>query len=865
MDLRIDQPLWLLLCIPFAIYLLWAWRKGRKQYRREHAVAYVLRALSILLLILAMTGPYLLLPVKDEQILFLVDRSASAAGNDEWIYDWLGESLESQKDHQSIGIYTFGGNFQTEVKLSKEVQEVPIFSGLRDTGETNIEQALQLASSVADSKKATRIVLLSDGLETKGSVSDELFRLAGGRTQIDTVPLKQTVSEDVAITSFETPPVAFEGEQQQLIVEVESSSEKEGELLLLQNDKLLMKQYVKIESGTNTYSFRHASKGNGLLKYEVQLIVPEDGLLENNKLTSVTTVESSPRLLVVHGKDRLSPIPGIIDTQVVETDMISGELLPYDLSNYLDYDAIIFDNVPGHLVGEQKMGVIEQAVKNFGVGFMMVGGENSYGLGGYFKSPIEKLLPVEMEVKGKQQLPSLGLVIVLDRSGSMMGSKLELAKEAAARSVELLREGDTLGFIAFDDRPWEIIETGKLTDKQEAVNQILSVPAGGGTEIYSSLQLAFQNLQDLKLQRKHIILLTDGQSATQNDYQALLEEGLENNTTLSTVAIGQDADRNLLEMLAEIGAGRFYDVTDETTIPAILSRETVMISRTYIEDNPFYPAIGGDPVWTSLFDQGVPQLNAYIATTAKQTASVVMESEQEDPVLAEWMYGLGRTIAYTSDSPGAWSGDFARWERWPDFWNTAVSRLLPSFNEVPFDIRRSDDGSYIIQDPSGNSSFLDVAVVNERGEEIEVMSEPIAPGKTRVTMETDPGLVFFRVSNESEEVYQAGLTVPYSDEYRLQQPDEALLSRISERTGGQVLAEPSEAFRDLSYESAERQSIQKALILVSLLIFFVDITIRRFGWRNIRSIPQIVQRKGESESVHETSNVEQLLKLKKKR
>lgn len=865
MDLRIDQPLWLLLCIPFAIYFIWAWRKGRKHYRKEHVVAYVLRTLSILLLIFALTSPYLLLPVKDEQILFVVDRSASAAGNDEFIYDWIGQAITNKKDNQSVGIYTFGGNFQTEVKLSKEVEEVPVFSALKETGETNIAQAIQLASNVADSNKATRIVLLSDGLETEGSVSEELYRLAGGRIQIDTVPLKQTVKEDVAITSFETPPVAFEGEQQQLIVEVESSSEKEGELLLLQNDQLLMKQTVQIQAGTNTYSFRHASTGNGLLKYEVQLIVPDDGLLENNKLTSVTTVESSPKLLVVHGKDQPSPIPDIIDEQVVETDSIQAEMLPHDLSNYLDYDAIIFDNVPGHLVGEQKMGVIEQAVKNFGVGFMMVGGDNSFGLGGYFKSPIEKLLPVEMEVKGKHQLPSLGLVIVLDRSGSMMGSKLELAKEAAARSVELLREGDTLGFIAFDDRPWEIIETGELTDKEEAVNQILSVPAGGGTEIYTSLEMAFQNLQDLKLQRKHIILLTDGQSATQNDYQALIEEGLEHNTTLSTVSIGQDADRNLLELLAELGAGRYYDVTDETTIPAILSRETVMISRTYIEDQPFYPAIGGDPVWTSLFAEGVPRMNAYIATTAKQTASVVMESEQEDPVLAEWMYGLGRTIAYTSDSRGAWSGDMARWGNWPDLWNTAVSRLLPSFNEVPFDIRRSDDGSYIIQDPSGNSSFLDVAVVNERGEEIEVMTEPLAPGKTRVTMDTDPGLVFFRVANETDEVFQAGVSVPYSDEYRLQKPDESLLSQISERTGGQVLTEPSEAFRDIAFSSAERQSIVKALMLAALVLFFLDITLRRFGWKSISRIPDAIKTKETAETSSETLNVEQLLKFKKKR
>lgn len=866
MDLRIDQPLWLLLFLPVALYFFWIWRKGRKIYKKEQAIVFLLRILSIFLLLFALTSPYLLLPVKDEMVLFLVDRSASTTGTDQDVYSWIEQSLKNKKANQSVGIYTFGENFQTELKMTNGEVSVPVFSALKEPGETNIARALQLASNVADSNKATRIVLMSDGLETMGSVSEQLFRFAGGRVQVDTVALTRPASEDVAITSFETPPVAFEGEQQQLMVEVESTSETSGELLLLQNDQLLSKQTVNIEKGTNTFSFRNASVGEGLLKYEVQLIVPNDGLLENNKLTSVTTVESAPRLLVVHDKGVSSPIPNFIDQNVIHTDVISADLLPFDLSNYLAYDAIIFDNVPGHLVGEQKMGVIEQAVKNFGVGFMMVGGSNSFGLGGYFKSPIEKLLPVEMEVKGKQQLPSLGLVIVLDRSGSMMGGKLELAKEAAARSVELLREEDTLGFIAFDDRPWQIIETAPLKDKEQAVNEILSVPAGGGTEIYSSLELAFESLRDLKLQRKHIILLTDGQSSTQNDYEALIEDGLKANTTLSTVAIGQDADRNLLEILAESGSGRFYDVTDETTIPAILSRETVMISRTYIEDNPFYPTIGGDPVWTSLFTEGVPQMNAYIATTAKQTASVIAESEKEDPVLAEWMYGLGRTIAYTSDSSGAWSGDFARWDHWDDFWNTAISRLLPSYSEVPFNISKSEDGSFVVSDPSGQSSFLDVAVVNERGEEIEITSEPIAPGKSRVTLDTEPGLVFFRVSNESNSVYQAGLSVPYSEEYKLQEPNIGLLKQIADRTGGEVLTEPQDAFRDLTYESAERQSIQQWLLLAAILLFFIDITLRRFGWASISSIPQAIQKNGEQSSESsEPSNVEQLLKAKKRR
>ena len=197
-----------------------------------------------------------------------------------------------------------------------------------------------------------------------------------------------------------------------------------------------------------------------------------------------------------------------------------------------------------------------------------------------------------------------------------------------------------------------------------------------------------------------------------------------------------------------------------------------MISRTYIEDNPFYPIIYADG-WNTLFEEGVPQMNAYIATTPKQTAKVLAESEKEDPVLAEWLYGLGRTIAFTSDSTGKWSGDLARWDNWGDFWNTAVSRLLPAYSEVPFTIQNPRMESLQLQ-TQGKSSFIEVAAVNEKGEELSVTTEPIAPGKSRVTVESEPGFVFFRISNEQDAVYQTGISVPYSEEYKVQRPNTAI-------------------------------------------------------------------------------------------
>ncbi|WP_313891446.1 VWA domain-containing protein [Psychrobacillus sp.] len=866
MDLRIDQPLWLLLLVPIIIYFYWTWRKDKKGFKKEHKVVFYMRLVAIFCLLLGLTNPYILLPIKDEQVLFLVDRSASVQGTDRQVTEWIEKSLTERKDSHLVGIYTFAEDFQSEVALTSGEVKLPVFTPMKASGNTDIARALQLATGIVESNKATRIVLFTDALETTGSVADELVKIAGGNVTIDVVQLDRIASEDVAITSFETPAIAFEGEQQQLNVKLEATANTNGELLLYQNDQLISREAIALEQGTNSFTFRNSSVGEGLLKYEVQVVVAGDGLIENNKLTSVTTVESSPKLLVVTFDGRQSNIPTVIDQAVIATDVIDATALPFDLSNYLEYDAIIFDNVPGHAVGEQKMTVIEQAVKNFGVGFMMVGGNNSYGLGGYFKTPIEKLLPVEMDIKGKHQIPSLGLMIVMDRSGSMSGSKLEYAKEAAARSVEMLRDDDTLGFIAFDDRPWEIIETAQLSDKHEAVDTILSVGAGGGTEIYASLALAYERLSPLKLQRKHIILLTDGQSYTANDYQTLIEDGAEDLITISTVAVGQDADRNLLESLAEMGGGNFYDVMDESTVPAIMARETAMISRTYIEDNPFYPKIYGDQAWTSLFADGVPQMNAYIATTAKQTASVIAESEKEDPVLVEWMYGLGRTIAFTSDSTGEWSGDFARWNNWGDFWNTAVSRLLPAYSEVPFTIQKASDGSYTVTDPSGQSSFIEVAAVNEKGEELSVTSEPLAPGKSRVSVDSEPGLVFFRVSNEQNAVYQAGISIPYSEEYKVQKANTTVLEMIASRAEGKVLTDPLEAFRDMNKKSLEKQSIQQFLVLAAIVLFFLDITIRRFGAtqilllfrRNGKKTDEVVVSNG-------ASNMEKLIKGKKRR
>ncbi|RLQ92912.1 VWA domain-containing protein [Planomicrobium sp. Y74] len=857
MELRIDEPLWLLLVIPAAIYLFMT---GWKQYNKASSLfrtSFVLRLLSIFFLIVALASPAIHQPIEEEQIVFLWDRSASMAQAGNGIAEQLNQVLAEKENHQRVGVYTFAEDFQSLLPLSSDTAELPGDRPVSEQDHTDIAQALELAANSGEQELATRVILLSDGNETTASALESLARIDVERVTIDVFPIEAPSGNETALTEFQTPAQAFSGEELNFSMIIEADLQSEGELILSANDAEIERIPVNLEEGRNILSYSYEAQSEGLLKFEASIEIEGDEFLQNNQLTSLTEVEGPPELLIV-SSEGASPITGLLDNENLNLEEISPSGVPQNLSSILAYDGIIFDNVPGTQVGEQTMAVIEQAVKEFGMGFMMVGGDQSFGLGGYFKTPIENLLPVEMEVKGKHELPSLGLVIVMDRSGSMAGQKMELAKEAAARSVELLREDDVVGVIAFDDKPWQIVPTEKLEDRQQAIDDILTVSPGGGTEIYSSLAEAYGQLEELDLQRKHIILLTDGQSATQNDYASLIDGGVENNITLSTVAVGQDADRALLESLAETGSGRFYDVTDATTIPAILSRETVMMSRTYIVDEPFYPIIY-DSAWSPLFGDGVPQLNSYIATTAKDTARVVAESEQEDPVLAEWNYGLGKTVAFTSGS-GAWSGDFQSWSNWPAFWNRSVSQILPSFTEAPFSVSRKQQGLYTIEDPSQSSAILNVTVINEAGEEIPVQTEPVAPGVIDVHMEEEPGLVFFSVSNESGAAYRTGLTIPYGEEYRSEPADMELLTTIAERSGGQVLDNLEDAFRDIPYSSSSTQTITIPLILLAMLLFFADITIRRFGLR----LPAMPKRTAAQPQTDNNEGIEQLLKAKQR-
>lgn len=784
---------------------------------------------------MALAIPQVVLPQKETPVVFVMDRSASVQDSGAQQLEWLEKSLQNKNEKDKYSVLSFGEKATIEQMMGKEGLRFPKWDEETGKDHTNIEGAINLASSVFSNNSGGRIVLFTDGNETMGNLTEAAKLLKNRSIELDTVLLDPHQYEDTAVTEVEVPSTLYEGEKAAVSVTIESNTAKTGLLHFYENNNKIISKPIDISEGTNIVPIEFTVEQAGLVTFKAEVELTNDAYAENNKLQVVNMVKTIPQILLVQNSPNEALVQAL-EAAGYKVEVRSSIQLPTVLSGYLNYQSIIFNNIAATDITENQMNLVEKSVKDFGIGFLMTGGENSFGLGGYFQTPIEKLLPVDMDIKGKKEMPSLALMIVLDRSGSMDGSKFSLAKEAAARSVELLQESDTLGFIAFDDKPWVIVEPKPLKNKEEVVDKIRSVPVGGGTEIYGSLVEAYDQISDLDVKRKHIILLTDGQSATNNNYEELINNGSKKNVTLSTVALGADADRNLLEELAEFGAGRFYDVQDSTVIPSILSRETVMATRTYIEDTPFYPQIKSGYGWDSLFNQGVPEMNAYIATSAKSESTVPIVSTKEDPILAEWQYGLGKTIAFTSDVNGAWAGDWARWNQWSNFITKMVANTLPQYDSEAYSltVEKEKDRTYLSVSADQLSMLpIETTITSERGETIEGNTKMIAPGKYEVDIGNDPGLYFIHVKQTDEDgnisVYQSGFTIPYSDEYLITGINEEKMEELLAITGGIQLQKESQAFRPLKDPAKQKQEITEVLLFISFLLLFIEIAIRRFG------------------------------------
>ncbi|GGN99480.1 VWA domain-containing protein [Saccharibacillus kuerlensis] len=757
MGVQFDHPWVLLLLIPLAVFAVFALRGPARISAFRHRLAAALRTLALLLLVLLLAGVQLYTVQRQHEVVYAVDRSSSTESSRE-DREWIGDSLESKKAEDEFAVISFGRAASAEQTMSGEAPLGGLEAAV-DPDYTNVQRALQLASGMLGTGDP-RIVLISDGAENVGSMLEAGRLLKNRGITVDVLEKETGAERDAAIDSLSLPGKLYLGEAFTVEAQLRSTFSGTGEIRLYEDNVEIGSQTVRVERGESSVLLQGLAKRPGLHRYRAELSMPGDTQSANNAAFAFTRVEGSPSVLIVEGKpDTSANIAKALNAGLIETTVISPGQMPTQLADYARYDSILFNNVSGDSLGQAKMDAIETAVRSYGIGFMMSGGDQSFGLGGYFDTPIERALPVSMELEGKREIPELGLILVIDRSGSMAGSKIELAKEAAMRTVELMRAKDTVGVVAFDDHPWWVVEPQKLSDKEEVLEQIQSIPSGGGTNIYPAMAAATESILEIGAQRRHIILMTDGQSAGGGNYEELISGLLEKNVTVSSVAVGSDADRGLLQNIANLGKGRFYDVQDETTLPAIFSREAVLLARTYVVDKPFTPAVADAGDWTSLFADGLPQLGGYVATSAKPSAQTALVSPEPDPLLVRWQYGSGRSVAWTSDLTGKWSADWVSWDKFANVLTQTVKWTFPQFSTSPYRVETAlGEGGMeltVTASQSGDAALPDELIASiggDGGGTDETASEPItlvqtSPGRyTGVLPVSEPGAYLLNLS-----------------------------------------------------------------------------------------------------------------------
>ena len=328
---------------------------------------------------------------------------------------------------------------------------------------------------------------------------------------------------EVQLSAVNVPAQVRQGEPFRVEVVVDSNHDDEGNIEVYRGAIKVVSEKRKIKKGENRFVFQQQIDNDRLADFTARARGFKDTLLDNNADSGLVFTAGKPRVLIVESDPSTAKhLAWALEEQEMQVNVRPPQGMPSDLSDLQNYELLILSNVPATSLTLKQMQVARTYVQDLGGGLIMIGGDQSFGLGGYYKTTIEEILPVRSDFEKEKEKPSLAMVLVIDHSGSMGGEKIEMAKEAARSAVELLGPNDKVGVIAFDDQAYIVSEIHPCSDKGYVVDRIASIEAGGGTSMYPAMEEAYDALRETTAKLKHVIILTDGISAP-GDFEGIRE------------------------------------------------------------------------------------------------------------------------------------------------------------------------------------------------------------------------------------------------------------------------------------------------------------------------------------------------------
>lgn len=855
-----ESPKLLLLALPALALLLWFENQSAHPMEGlRKRLLLVVRALGIMLALAALAGPAKVSQTGKKALGIILDASQSMGTE-----GWKKGLVEATRLQNGLGqqAESFVVMLGDEPALLPEDPEPDIASfQTSHGGDSHYSAAIEYAQALFPAGASRDIVLIGDGHETRGSLIEAAREASVSGVRLHALPLAGPRKPDARVRDLAASRNRLnEGATLKLTANLESTLEAQGTLKLFENGIQVEQRPVTLKPGVPlTEIFTRTPSTRDTFKYRAVLEgIAADTIPANNSALTLVDVRGRLRLLYLDGEPgEAQYLQQAMAKEGIELDLRQPGNIPSTLDQLSGYDGIILSDIPAHRLGEGTMNAMRDYVDKLGGGLLMLGGPNSFGLGGYYKTPIDDILPVRLKAPDEEEKQSAAVAIVMDRSGSMAGEKLEMAKSASIATSEVLGRNDFIGVYAFDSEAHVVAPMTRLTSTATIAGQISAVASGGGTNLQPAFEEAREALRRVKAKVKHMIILTDGQTSG-SGYESMAAQCRGEGITISTVSIGEGSHVALLQAIASSGGGQSYTTTDAGSITRIFTQDTLMHTGRMMREEPFipqlvekHPMLAGFDKWTS------PDLLGYVKTIRKATAQVPLVTDTGDPLLAHWRFGLGKVTAFTSDAKSRWASLWiARWSDFSRFWSQLLRETArpPQGHHMDLAAEMSGDEARLRVDLQENAGTR----TNDAQVQAEVffvaadaLGAPLKPIQSFSLGQTGPGLyeggfrpdqsgVYLIRAQSGAEMVSAGLVHNPGSEASLGTVNEALLKQATEITGGKVLNQ--DQLPDLSQTRAVQYiELWPPILMILLLLFLLDVGIRR--WEHVQGIWEMLTRK----------------------
>jgi uncharacterized membrane protein len=842
MNFHFTHPLWLIALVPALAWILWLAVKSDVQttaWRRW--TSGTLRIVVLLLVVLAIAGLQWLRPIEGMNVFFLMDRSDSvpSAQQDAALQEAV-KFADKKELVDQAGLIVFGSEAAIEYKpniaMSKEKIQAVV-----GTERTDLGAAIRLGTAGFPETGQKRLVLVSDGNENIGEAMSALVAAKSLGVSLDVLPVGAMRANDLSVQKLGLPSNLKKGTAFEAKIFVQADKATPATIRLYRNDQYLGEQNVQLESGKNLLTFPQKLMESGFYNYDVRVEAAGDVLPQNNRASAFTFVRGEPRLLVVSSEpDQDQTLVQALQSLKMDVRVIPPGSFPASVAELQDYDSIFLCNVAAGDLGRNNQNLLDAAVRDFGVGLVCIGGDQAYAAGGYRNTPLETILPVSMELDSKKVLPSGAVVLVMH--GMEFANGNQVARDCAQGVLAALAPQDQMGVILWDGTERWVFELSKVGDKKAMASQIAGMNQGDMVSFQGVLEKSHAALKKCTSNLKHIIVFSDGDPGPASD--SLLQAIAGDKITVSTVLISGHFPPDTMIKMADLGKGRFYNVTKPEQLPQIFLKETAVILKSAIYEEPFKPQVrAASELIRGIGATEYPQLLGYVASSPKPRAETPLWTHQGDPLLAHWQYGLGRTVAFTSDAKPRWAKTWLAWEKYRQFWVQVAQWSLRRTENADFSTDVSlEKGDGIINvealDTQGNyRNFLNLQaiVVSPKGERVVVPVRQSGPGHYEAKFPTkEPGVYAVNVVEmDGEKVVAqqtAGASINYSPEFVDPQPNFNLLRRLAEAGGGKLLNVRNPADNPFLHDRAKTfqpKDLWEWLLRCAVILFVLDVAFRR--------------------------------------